>query len=418
MDASLQNGRVIVALCCIFGLVNAACAAEDSDTEELVLVITTPTRTNISISDAPAAVTVVTDKEIKAKNVSRLGDVLDQVPSLYLRDGALGQSQGTSGTSGMSLRGVDQSRTLILLDGQPIQDARSGKVNWRVPFVDDIAHVEVVPGSFSSLYGSNAIGGVINIITKQPDRHEFSAKVKKGWGDASGEDASIYAREKLDNGLGITAGLGYQNRDSYVNDFVIKACPLVGGVCTWPVPSGTAVTVTGAQPTTTRDGTPAYLVGDKGTTPWNSANATVKLYYDLNDRDKLYTGILYQKIDQGYTRFNTYLRDGAGNPVWSGPVDINGNGVTLSESNFVNNSPLHEAATRYFVGYDGTIGNDYSLKVDLAKIKRAYSFTFAGSTVATTWNGGPGSLFDTPNTGLDGTAQLTFPVGSRQVLVA
>ena len=104
MSTLLHDRRVIFALCCVFGLIHAACAAEDSDTEELVLVITTPTRTKISISDAPAAVTVVTAKDIKTKNASRLGDALDQVPSLYLRDGALGQSQGTSGTSGMSLR--------------------------------------------------------------------------------------------------------------------------------------------------------------------------------------------------------------------------------------------------------------------------------------------------------------------------
>lgn len=410
MNTILHNGRVIFALCCILGLVHAASAAEDNDIQPMELVVTTPTRTKISLSDAPAAVTVVTAKDIKAKNVSRLGDVLDQVPSLYLRDGALGQSQGTSGTSGMSLRGVDQSRTLILLDGQPLQDARSGKVNWQVPFIEDIARVEVVPGAFSSLYGSNAIGGVINIISKQPDRHEFSAKVKKGWGDASGEDASIYDREKLDNGLGIVAGLGYQNHDSYVNDFVV-ATP-VAGVPTIPV--------TGAQPTTTRDGLLAYLIGDKGTTPWHSANATAKLFYNLNDRDKIYTGIAYQETNQGYTQFNTYLRDGAGAPVSSGAIGVNGQriavtGTTLSESNFVNNSPLHEAATRFFVGYDGTLGNDYALKVDLAKIKRAYSFTFAGPTA--TWNSGSGSLYDTPNSGLDGTAQLTFPVGSRQVLV-
>lgn len=401
---------MMFALCCICGFVHAACAAEDSDSGitdsgVMELVVLTPTRTKISLSDAPAAVTVVTARDIQTKNASRLGDALDQVPSLYLRGGALGQSQGSSGTSGMSLRGVDQSRTLILLDGQPLQDARSGKMNWQFPFVDDIARVEVVPGAFSSLYGSNAIGGAINIISKQPDRHEFTAKVKKGWGDAGGEDASIYLRDKLDSGLGIAAGFGYQNRDSYVNDFVVRT------------PSGLPGTpVTGAQPVTTRDGTPAYLVGDKGTTPWRSANATAKLYYSLSDRDRIYTGIAHQETNQGYTRSNTYLKDGAGNPVWSGLLDINGQGVTLTESGFVNNSPLHEAATRYFIGYDGNLGNGYLLKLDFAKIVRAYSFTFAGSTA--TWNSGPGSLYDTPNTGLDGSAQLTFPIGSRQLIVA
>jgi len=414
MTTFLQNGHVIVALCCVLGLTHAACAAEETNDDEMVLLITTPTRTNISISDAPAAVTVVTTKEIKAKNASRIGDVLDQVPSLYLRGGAFGQSQGTIGTSGMSLRGVDQNKTLVLLDGQPIQDASSGKVEWRVPFVEDISRIEVVPGAFSSLYGSNAIGGVINIITKLPDRHEFTAKVKKGWGDASGEDASVYFRDKMDNGLGIAAGLGYQERDSYVNDFVTKAssCPPPPAACTPLTP------VTGWQAITTREGAPVYLIGDLGTVPWNAANATAKLSYDLNDTDKIFTGINYQQTNLYYSQFNTYLRDATtGAPISSGLLDINGQAVNLTNFDFTlwSSMPLHESATRYFVGYDGRIGNDYELKIDVARIRREYSFTFASP--AATWNSGPGSLYDTPNTGLDGTIQLSFPVGSRQILV-
>lgn len=368
-------------------------------------VVITATRVNASLFDAPAAVTVVNVKQIEAKNVSRLGDALDQIPSLYLRDGALGQSQGTSGTSGMSLRGIDQNKMLILLDGQPLQDGRSGKVNWRIPFIADIERVEVVPGAFSSLYGSNAIGGVISIITKQPDKHEFTTKLNKGWKDASGEDVSIYWREKLSNGFGIVAGYGHQRRDSYVNDFVVRA----------PVAGVAGTPVTGAQETTTRDGTPAYLIGDKGTTPWTSSNATAKIFYNLNEHDKLYTGIAYHETNQGYTQFNTYLINAAGVPVSSGTLDINGQRVTLTESNFVNNSPLNEAATRYFVGYYGKLGSEYLLKIDLAKIDRAYSFTQAGA--AATWISGTGTLTDTPNSGIDGTVQLSFPIGSRHFLV-
>jgi iron complex outermembrane receptor protein len=416
MKAQLNKGQTLFAIGLVC-LVSAADAAEGGDVVELDEVVVTATRTNATLSDAPAAVTVVNAKDIEAKNASRLGDVLDQVPSLYLRGGALGQSQGTIGTSGMSLRGIDQNKTLILLDGQPIQDASSGKVNWRIPFVEDIARVEVVPGAFSALYGSNAIGGVVNIITKQPDKREFTAKVKKGWGDARGEDASIYFRDKMENGLGFAGGLGYQDRDSYVNDFVVKApsCPPAPAPCT----PGTSVT--GAQAITTREGVPTYLVGDLGTTPWNTTNATAKLFYDLNATDKIYTGINHQVTRVGYTQFNTYLRNAAtGAPVSSGTLGINGQRVALTEYDFSlwSYAPLHEAATRYFVGYEGMVGNDYLLKADLGKIARAYSFTLAGSTAATTWNNGPGTLSDTPNDGLDGTAQLTFPVGSRQVVVA
>ncbi|MDE2309556.1 MAG: TonB-dependent receptor [Betaproteobacteria bacterium] len=401
-----MNRKILAWYAALAALAGTQCSAAYAAGESMMdEVVVTATRTTGLVSDVPTAATVVTARQMEDKNISRLGDMLFQVPSLYLQNGALGQSQGTSGTSGMSLRGIDQNKTLILLDGQPLQDASSGKVNWRIPFAEDIERIEVVPGAFSSLYGSNAIGGVINIITKSPNKRELTAKLKKGWGDASGADASIYFRNKSDQGLGIVAGFGYQGRDSYVNDFVVRT-PVAGA-------AGTAIT--GAQATTTRDGAPAYLVGDKGAAPWRSANATAKLFYDLNARDKIYGGIAYQETNQGYTLFNTYLRNAAGAPVSAGTLGINGQRVTLAESAFANNSPLREAATRYFVGYEGTAGNDYLLKIDLAKIVRAYSFTQAGA--AATWGSGAGALTDTPNGGTDGTAQLSFPVGTRQFIV-
>jgi iron complex outermembrane receptor protein len=393
--------------------IGTASAVEQSVDEPLELLVLTPTRTKTSLSDAPAAVSVVTASDIKEMNVSRLGDALEQVPSLFVRGGALGQSQGTIGTSGMSLRGVDQNKTLILIDGQPIQDASSGKVNWRIPFVEDIARIEIVPGAYSSLYGSNAIGGVINIITKDPEHREFVTKVGHGWDDASGTDASVYFRDKLKNGLGVVAGIGHQDRDSYVNDFVVKApsaCP--------PPPASCGTPVIGAQRTTTRDGTPVYLVGDLGRVPWTATNATIKLSYDINGSDKLYGGIAHEVTDQHYSAFNTYLRDAStGAPLASGTLELDGQQIVLTDYNFTlwSSVPLHEAATRSFAGYDAIFGNNNSLKIELAKITRAYSFTLADPTA--NWNGGSGKLSDTPNSGLDSSCQLTIPIGIRQTLV-
>jgi len=409
MGRLLQTtGTFLVIAACVAEPIHAAGSSAVVDVIELDPVVVTATRSALSLSDAPAAVTVVDEETIDSRNVSRLGDAINQVPSLYLQNGAFGSSQGTSGTSNMSLRGIDQSKTLILLDGQPIQDASSGKVNWRIPFTEDIERIEVVPGAFSSLYGSNAIGGVINIITKQPDKREFSVDLKKGWNDLSGEDGSLYFRDTLESGLGIVVGAGYQSRDSYVNEFVVKTPSA-------PVPG--AIPVTGWQETTSRDGTPAYLVGDKGTTPWTSANATVKLSYKLDARDRIYGGIAWQETEQGYSHFNTYLRDATGAPVASGnSLNINDETVRLSLFDFVNNSPLHESATRYFVGYEGTLGNDKLLKIDLAQIDREYSFT-AANPVSPTYEGESGTLTDTPNKGLDGTIQLSFPMGEKQFWV-
>lgn len=404
-------GKIVVFSACMAAPLHAAEVTHNSAPVELDVMVVTATRSAQSLADAPAAVSVVDEKEIESKNVSRLGDALDQVPSLYLQNGAFGPSQGTSGTSSMSLRGIDQSRTLILLDGQPIQDASSGKVNWRIPFIDDIERIEVVPGAFSSLYGSNAIGGVINIITKQPDKHEFSIKLKKGWNDLSGEDGSVYFRDTLENGLGIAAGAGYQKRDSFVNEFVVKA------PCAAPTDCTNPIEVRGGQAITSREGAPVHLVGDKGTTPWTSAHATLKLSYKLDARDTVFGGVSWQETKQDYTAFNTYLRDTTGAPVSTGVVDINGEQIaSLSLLDFVNNSPLHESATRLFAGYEGTIGKDVLLKVDLASIDREYSFT-AASPASPSYEGGPGTFTDTPNNGLDGSIQLTLPVGEKQLWV-
>lgn len=202
-------------------------------------------------------------------------------------------------------------------------------------------------------------------------------------------------------------GAGYQNRDSYVNEFVVKT----------PIAGAGVIPVTGWQATTSRDGTPGYLIGDKGRTPWTSANATVKLSYKLDARDKVYGGISWQETEQDYTPFTSYLRNSSGATVSTGVVNINGEQVTsLSLFDFVNNSPLHEAATRIFAGYEGIIGTDKLLKVDLAQIDRKYSFT-AASPMAPSYEGGPGTLTDTPNSGLDGSIQLSFPMGEKQFWV-
>jgi iron complex outermembrane receptor protein len=384
--------------------------------QEAVLLpelVVTATRSSTVSERVPAAVTVVEAQGIAEQGATRLGDALDQVPSLYLRGGALGSSQGTQGTSSMSLRGIDQSRTLLLLDGQPLQDAGSGKVNWRLPFVADIERIEVVPGAYSALYGSNAIGGVINIISKRPQRREIDMRIRRGWSDTEGTDASLYFRDKLDERWGLVAGIGYQDRASYVNEFVVKtpSCPPPPAPCTPGIP------VSGAQPTTTRDGTPAYVVGDLGRTPWRTLNATAKLFHELDARSALYAAISHQQTKQRHTPFDSYLRDASGNTVSSGTLDIAGQRVVLSDYDFTLFSfqPLHESGTQYRLGYDGSAGEGLLLKAEIAVMQRAYRYALASP--AATWDSGSGTLADTPNHALDAHAQLSFPLGMRHLIV-
>lgn len=372
----------------------------------LQTVVVTATRSAVALSDAPAAVTVVTRQDIDNRNVSRISDALQEVPSLYLGRAENGQVQSFEG--GFSLRGMDTRRTLILLDGlQPLQNANSQGVNWLTVFTDDVERVEVVPGAFASLYGSNAMGGVINVISKRADRRELALRVKRGFGDAAGTDGSVYFRTRFDSGLGLTAGLSHADRDGYISELTVRT----------PVTGAPGTPVNGAIPTTTREGQPAFVVGDRGRQPWRQSNAVVKFSYDLPAQGRVTAGVAWAEAEQGWTRFDTYLTNAAtGAAVSSGTLSIDGRRVTLTEANFQGSTPLIEASRRAFAGHEGALADDVRLKVDVSRISREFKFPTVGA--ASTFDAGPGTLSSSPNQGLDGTATLSFPLGAQHALVA
>jgi iron complex outermembrane receptor protein len=383
-------------------------SVDDSATglEEMVV---SATKTETLLSNAPAVVTVINQKDMDARNVSRLGDALSKVPSLFLGQNAQGQTPGASGTGNFTLRGVNTQRTLVLMDGQPMQNGSSNALDWRSMMVDDIERVEVVPGAFSSLYGSSAIGGVINVIGKHADKHELTIRGKKGFMDAEGEDTSIYFREHFNNGFGIVAGFGYQGRDGYESE--LNARPVVAGA------AGTRVT--GAIPTVTSQGAPAYIVGAKGRTPWTQINATAKVEFEPNDKHRLYAGWSFSDFSTGYSPLTTYLRNAQGVPVTSGTLGINGSRVALTESTFAAaspSSPLNQGSSRYFGGYEYHFTPETLLKATVAYIDRPYAYSTLDTTA--TQFSGTGVKTDGPNNGLDADLQLNIPLHLTMLPVA
>lgn len=374
--------------------------AEDSDE-----IVVTAARYEQDVSKAPAAVTVVTSEEIENRNVSRISDALNQTPSLFLGRGENGQSQSFEG--GFSLRGMSTVRTLIIQDGlQPLQNGNSQGVNWTSIFTEDVERVEVVPGSFGALYGSNAIGGVINVITKRPDKREMKVHLRKGFGDAAGESPSVYFRGPIGGGFGIVAGVSYNRRDGYVNEITVRT----------PVSGVPGTTVNGAIPTTTREGLPAFIVGDRGKQPWRQINGIVKIEYAFDEDNRILAGFAIADAKTGFEPFNTYLTNAAtGALVSSGTLGINGQRVTLAEANFVASSPLTESSKRYFASYDGKIGEDVKVDVDVSRTEREFNFPTIGT--GATASSGPGTLSDSPNQSLDASANISFPLGDQHFIV-
>lgn len=160
--------------------VNAA-GEDASDT-----MVVTASANEINLQDAPASISVITSEEIKRKPVQNLRDVLREVPGVQLTN------EGDN-RKGVSLRGLDSSYTLILIDGKRVSSRNAVfrhndfDLNW-IP-VDAIERIEVVRGPMSSLYGSDALGGVVNIITR---------KVGKAWHGTLSADTTI--QEHRDRG--------------------------------------------------------------------------------------------------------------------------------------------------------------------------------------------------------------------------
>ena len=114
-----------------------------------------------------AVTTEVTQEEIKATNSHTVAEALRYIPGVIV-------STGRKNEPNVEIRGLDQSKTLILIDGVPYYETNYGKLDLNQIPVDNIAKIVVTKGGASVLYGPNAFAGVVNIITKKP-AEKFSA---------------------------------------------------------------------------------------------------------------------------------------------------------------------------------------------------------------------------------------------------
>ncbi|MFV7791230.1 TonB-dependent receptor domain-containing protein [Aliarcobacter lanthieri] len=158
--------KIALSVATVIAMGNFLNANETTKLDE-IQVVTTASGYEQNIADAAASISVITAQEIEKKSYSDITDVLKNVPGVHVNGGGSNQS--------ISIRGMDAEYTLYLIDGKPMQgnDAfspngagKGAQINF-LPPLEAIERIEIIRGPASSLYGSNAMGGVINIITKK-----------------------------------------------------------------------------------------------------------------------------------------------------------------------------------------------------------------------------------------------------------
>jgi vitamin B12 transporter len=132
--------------------------------QSLPTIAVTATRIATPAQNIPAGVTVITQRDIKARGYTTLAQALAAVPGL-----GIVQSGGPGSEASVFIRGAGSEDVLVLIDGVPANDPAdpNGAFNFGEDLLDDIDRIEIIRGPMSGLYGSNAVGGVINLITRQ-----------------------------------------------------------------------------------------------------------------------------------------------------------------------------------------------------------------------------------------------------------
>ncbi len=366
---------------------------------ELKSIIVTATRTDTTVTDAPGSVSVIGKKEIEERNIKSLDEALNTTVGIFHDNKGKGLM---STTSSVSMRGLSyDKRVLFMLDGIPLNDAYTGGITYQLQSVEDVEQIEVVKGAGSSLYGGNAMAGVVNIITRMPKKREITLKTGYGSsfdrGTALDDLSKVYISygDKVFDKLSFLGSYGYKTTNGYSTVLNVQSKdPSLSGI-------------SGGIPTTDSKGSARYLIGDRGDNTWWDDQLIFKGAYEASATTKASVSYMRSRFKYGYDDPHTYLQNEEGNPVWSYS--------TVKENSFLS-------------GDGGRTQNLYTAKFEtefaniLAKLTLGYLdmeenwYVSKGTTAETTLEGGPGKISQTPSSSYSGDMQFTIPAGDRQLV--
>jgi outer membrane receptor for ferrienterochelin and colicins len=177
--------------------------------ENLDEVMVTATRTARQLSSLPLPVQLISKEQIKLSGSLRLNDILDEQTGLVI-------VPDFGGVSGIQMQGLDAQYTLILIDGVPLIGRSAGTFDLSRVAVNNVKQIEIVKGPSSGLYGSEAIGGVINIITETPKETPLKGDAGYRLGSYMTQDANI----------GLSFGKEKTSFNAYVDAFATEGYDL------------------------------------------------------------------------------------------------------------------------------------------------------------------------------------------------
>ena len=278
-------------------------------------IIVTATRTARTLEDVPMSVSVLGSERIAATPAKTLDDVVRRIPSVELPIAASYQLHPTA--NAISMRGLGGIRALVLLDGVPLNDPFFGYIQWSQVAVETVDRVEVVRGGGATLWGNYAMGGVMNILTREPGRNAFAAQV--GGGNYGTYRGGIHATSVIGHGL----ALGLDASIAHTDGFDQIAMDVRG-----PANAPTSFTATSVAATIGADLAPGLTARARISYFDNDQRLLFRLG-DNRQRTWRYTGGLTQQLGRGgkldltlFHHDSRFVTDNVGSPDDAPPNTI------------------------------------------------------------------------------------------------
>ncbi|PAF52489.1 TonB-dependent receptor [Helicobacter sp. 13S00477-4] len=281
----------------------ASMEGEESESYLLNRQVSTATRIETTTEKAPGNISVITSKEMKERSPQKVNDFIKNYEGIHIINDA-----GLNPRPAVTIRGISKG-TLVMLDGIILSDLEGENRILDELSLYDIERVEVVRGPFSSLYGTGAIGGVVNFMTSMPVKFESMALL--GYGNAfKNREADMNLVRGyvsvgdvfFDKRLRVKASYGFTNSGGY------PSVPAFGGKSYFDKLVG----IDGYF----IDKAGKYIAGDTGRREYVLNDGRVKLEYDWGDNDT--TGVMASVSNHHYNFVDpkSNLKNLEGQPVY------------------------------------------------------------------------------------------------------
>lgn len=375
----------------------------ESQVRELGTVTVTSGQPTSLPSQIPTTMEGVTGRQVEdTVNATDSEDALKYLPSLLVRKRYVGDYNHAVLSSRASGTG-NSARSAVYADGillsNYLGNGATYAPRWGLVTPEEIERVDVMYGPFSAAYPGNSVGAVVDYTTRMPRRFEAHAKV-----NYFTQPFDLYDTHSRFSGHQASASLGNRNGD-WSWFFNVNRTDSVGQPLTFSTrapgaaaPAANAVAVTGAVPALDRSGAPWLILGTGTQYHTVQDHAKAKLAYDFSPTLRAsYTLGYWHNTSNG--RAESYLRDAAGAPVYSGPVSIGGRGYTLAASDFALGNESLQHVMHGLSLKSNTQGNwDWEAAGSTVRYRRDQLRT-SGVALPAARSGGAGTLQDQEGTG-------------------